>query len=164
MTTAEIPIFYQWATQSDSAPFWYGELQGDRVPTYQEFLEEWKSYYFSGSKPEKGRCLVILVEGKAIGQVNYNEINREDNSVELDIIIAEEANKGKGYGPDALGALSEYLFCEMKIQTCWIEVIDKNPRAVRAYRKTGFEPTRTFVDSGIECIHMELRNKKEKMD
>jgi len=106
MTVDEIPIFYQWATQSEATPFMYGELYGDHVPTYEELMRDWKGYYFDGSKPEKGRCFIILVGNKAIGQVNYNEINRENNSVELDIFIAEDVDKGKGYGTDALRTLA----------------------------------------------------------
>jgi RimJ/RimL family protein N-acetyltransferase len=160
MTVEEIPAFYRWAAQSEATPFWYGELQGDRVPTYKEFLEDWKRYYFDGSRPEKGRSFVILVGGRAVGQINYNDINREDNSVELDIIIAEDKDKNKGYGSDALQTLSRYLFREMNIKKCWIEVIAKNPRARRAYEKAGFRKTKKFVDTGIECIRMELQNQE----
>ena len=156
MTVKEIPLFFQWAAQSEATPYWYGELQGDEIPTYSEFLRDWKSHYFDGSAPEKGRCFVILVDDKAIGQVNYNEINRENNSVELDIIIGNDRHKNKGYGTDALQTMSKYLFLVMNIQKCWIDVIQENPRATRAYQKAGFKITKTFVDRGIECLHLEL--------
>jgi len=159
MTVDEIPVFYKWATQSEATPFWYGELYGDHVPTYEEFIRDWKEYYFDGSAPEKGRSYAILVGDRAIGQINYNEVNRENNSVELDIIIAEDANKGKGYGTDALKTLVKYLFQNMNIQLCEIEAITKNPRAIRAYEKAGFKITRTFISDGVECNHMELRNQ-----
>jgi RimJ/RimL family protein N-acetyltransferase len=85
MEVNEIPLFYQWATQSDAAIFWYGdgELSDYKIPSYQEFLEDWKSYYFDGSQPEKGRCFVILAGDRPIGQINYNQIERSDNSVEF---------------------------------------------------------------------------------
>ncbi len=159
-TVNDISTVYKWATQSEATPFLHGELYGDHIPTYQEFTRDWKRYYFDGSEPEKGRCFVILAGDKAIGQINYNEINRTNNSVELDIFIAEDANTGKGYGTDALRALSKYLFQNMNIQLCEIEPITKNPRAIRAYEKAGFEITRTFVENGIEWNHMELRNAK----
>jgi len=160
MTVEEIPPFYQWAAQSEATFFWYGELQGDKVPTYEEFLKDWKRYYFDGSEPEKGRSFVILVGDRAIGQINYNEIKKGDNSVELDIIIAEDRDKNKGYGSDALQTLSRYLFQEMNVQKCWIEVITKNPRAIRAYQKAGFRKTKKFVNTGIECIRMELKSQE----
>ena len=157
MTVDEIPIFYQWATQSEATPFMYGELYGDHVPTYEELMRDWKGYYFDGSEPEKGRCFIILVGNKAIGQVNYNEINRKNNSVELDIFIAEDVDTGKGYGTDALKTLAKYLFQNMNIQLCEIMPITKNPRAIRAFEKAGFKTTKTFVKNGAEWVHMELK-------
>lgn len=162
MTVEEIPIFYKWATQSDATPFWYGDLRSNEVPTYEQFVEDWRIYYFDGSELEKGRCFAILVDDEAIGQINYNAINREDNSVELDIIIAQDTNKSKGYGSEALQTLSNYLFQEMNVQKCWIEAISDNPRAIAAYEKAGFKITRTFVDNGIECKHMELTSTVQK--
>ena len=159
MTVDEISVFYQWATQSEATPFWYGELYGDHVPTYEEFIRDWKGYYFDGSAPEQGRCFIILVGNKAIGQINYNEVNRENNSVELDIIIAEDVDKNKGYGTDALKTLVKYLFQNMNIQLCWIEAVTKNLRAIRAYEKAGFKTTKTFISDGVACNHMELRNQ-----
>ena len=156
MTIKEIPTFFEWATQSDATPYWYGELQGDEIPTYKQFHKDWKIHYFNGSAPEKGRCFVILVDYKAIGQINYNEIERGDNSVELDIIIPDDKHKNKGYGTDALQTLSKYLFLKMNIQKCWVDVIHKNPRAIRAYQKAGFKITKSFVDMGIECLRLEL--------
>lgn len=158
MTVEEIPLFFKWATQSDATPYWYGELQGDKIPSYEEFLKDWKSHYFDGSAPEKGRCFMILVDNDAIGQVNYNEIDRGDNSVELDIIIADDRHKNKGYGSDALRTLTRYLFREMDVQKCWIDVIKKNPRALKAYKKAGFNIIKTFIDMGIECYRLELIN------
>ena len=158
-TVDKISIVYKWATRSEATPFLYGELCGDHVPTYEEFIQSWKEYYFDGSALEKGRSYVILVGNKAIGQINYNEINRANNSVELDIFIAEDANTGKGYGTDALKTLAKYLFQNMNIHLCEIYPIAKNPRAIRAYEKAGFETTRTFVKNGVEWKHMELKNQ-----
>ena len=155
MTVDEIPVFYKWATQSEATPFWY---EDGRIPDFEEFARDWKEYYFDGSQLEKGRCFTILLNEKPIGQVNYNDINRKNNSVELDIIIPEDINKNKGYGTDALKTLAKYLFQNMDIELCWIEPIAKNPRAIRAYEKAGFIITRTFVHEGTECYHMELRN------
>ncbi len=155
MTVDEIPIFYNWATQSDATHFWY---EDGRVPAYEEFTRDWERHYFDGSEPEKGRCFVILVNDRPIGEVNYNDINREDNSVELDIIIAKDVDTRRGYGTDALKTLVKHLFQHLHIQLCWIEPVAKNARAVRAYEKAGFKTTKTFIANGVECNHMELRN------
>jgi RimJ/RimL family protein N-acetyltransferase len=158
MSPEEVPPFYHWATESDNAKWWYGEMQGDTPPSYEKFLEDWKPHYFIDDEPEKGRCFVIEVQGKAVGQVNYNQIDRSDDSVELDILIADDENTGRGYGTDALKTLCRYLFDEMGIRTCFVEVIKDNPRAIRSYQKVGFTITNEFVDMGIECYHLEYHN------
>lgn len=159
MTVEEIPIFYKWATQSDSTAFWYGERYNDRIPTYEEFTRDWGRHFFDGSKPEKGRSFTIVVGDKAIGQINYNDINRKNNSVELDIIIAENKEKSKGYGSDALKTLADYLFHNMNIQVCEIEVVIKNARAIRAYEKAGFRITKTFVKNKVEWNRIVMKEQ-----
>ena len=153
MTEDEMPIFYSWATQSDSTPFWYDD---GKVPSYEQFFQDWGKYYFDGSEPEKGRCFTILVRKRAIGQINYNDINRNDASVEIDIIIADDADKNHGYGLDALRAFTKYLFRHMDIKLCWIDALSSNIRARKAYEKAGFKVTRIFTSQGVECTHMEL--------
>ena len=159
MTVDERSLFYQWATQSEATPFWYGELVGEQIPTFQEFGQEFPAYYFDGSQPEKGQSFAIIVDNRAIGEINYNNINRENNSVELDIIIARDRDKNKGYGSDALKTLAEYLFQEMNIQICFLETVTQNPRAIRAYEKAGFKQTKKFIENSIEWIRMELKNE-----
>jgi len=157
MSPGDITRFFEWATKSDGALFWYGgPLFGEPIPTFEIFKDDWQSYYFDGRQPEKGRCFMIQVDDRDTGQVNYNHINRIDNSTELDIIIAASEDKGKGYGTDALKTLSAYLFRKLNIDNCFIEPISTNKRAIRAYEKSGFKTTQTY-----QVLHMELRKKKD---
>jgi diamine N-acetyltransferase len=159
MTVEEMPILYQWATQSEATPYWYGEHTGEFIPSYEEFFtKEFKRYYFDGSQPEKGRAFAILIDNRAIGEVNYNEINRENNSVDIDIIIAEDTDKNKGYGTDALKTLAKYLFQKMDVQLCYVDTAAKNHRAIRACEKAGFKRTKTFIEDGVEWQRLEIRN------
>jgi RimJ/RimL family protein N-acetyltransferase len=153
MRVDEMPLFYEWATRSDSTPYWY---EDGNIPTREQFWQDWKIHYFDGSEPENGRCFTIVVESRPVGQVNYNQINRENNSVELDIIIASDSDKNKGYGSEALSMLAGYLFWNMKIRKCWIEPTARNARAIRAYEKAGFRITHKFLSGGTECVHMEI--------
>ena len=159
MTADQLPLFYRWATQSEATPFWYGDLVGEPLPDYEHFLKDFPTHYFDGSQPEKGRSFVIMVGRREIGEINYNEIEGEHNSVDLDIIIAEDSDKNRGYGSDALKALARYLFRKMNIEVCTLETVLKNTRAIRAYEKAGFKQKRQFQEKGIEWVRMELRNE-----
>jgi len=169
MRPNEIELFYKWATNSDNALFWYGEKSGDPIPTMKGFLKDWKQHYFDGSAPEKGRSFVIMLGRRRIGQINYNKIIKKDNSVELDIIIAQERDTGKGYGSDAIKTLMQYLFGEMGVKKCWIAPDAKNLRAIRAYEKCGFKKVKRLIDKNgrpswrMECINKNGQKKSGKL-
>ena len=155
LSLKERPVFFRWATQSDATPYWYGELYGDDVPSYVVFKLEWPDHYFDGSRPLAGRCFAILLADRPIGQINYNQVSRADMTVELDIIIARQADQGHGYGTEAIRLLTQYLFRDMQVRRCRIEVVSRNPRAYHAYLKAGFSPTYTYLRQGIEWHVME---------
>ncbi len=157
LTLKDRSRFFKWATQSDATPYWYGKLYGDEIPNYPDFKHDWQKHYFDGSAPDKGRCFGIHLNGRLIGEVNHNEIHPQDRSVELDILISDEKYMGKGYGPDAIQALAGYLFKEMEIEICRVEVLANNPRAIRAYLKSGFTLVQSFFREEIYWQTLEFR-------
>ena len=144
MTPQDVPVFYRMATQSDATQFWYGELYGDKIPTLKEFVRDWKPHYFNGKDPLLGKCFFIIVNNKRIGQVNYNNVEKQ--RAELDILIADLKNWNKGYGSDAIKALTKYLFEKLGLKKVWIAAIKKNPRAVSAYKKAGLKPVKPWKE------------------
>lgn len=157
MAKQEIPQFYYWAIRS---PFWYGKYSDEKeIPTYDQFRKDWQDFYFDGSAPEKGRSFVIVTGERAVGQINYNKIDRNDQSVDLDIIIYQEKDRGKGYGPDALRTLCNYLFSEMGVKKCELATAVNNERAIESYKKAGFKAVGPTFSKGVEFLKMELRQK-----
>lgn len=152
----EFFLFYRWATQTEAASYWYGERCGTRIPSLQDFKNEWQSFCFGSNQPEKGRSFVILADGKPIGQINYNEINRICNAVDIDVLIGEDLQKGKGYGSDAIRTLVGYLFQYMKVEQCELKVLAENTRAIQAYLRIGFESVLSFVENGVVWQKMVL--------
>jgi len=110
--------------------------------SYAQFCDDYKTHYFDDSHPELGRCFVIEVDGIAIGQVNYNEIESDKNRTELDIWMFSEKLCGNGHGSEALRLLCDYLRREMKVDGFYIKPSMSNPRAIRAYQKAGFFMTK----------------------
>jgi diamine N-acetyltransferase len=112
------------------------------VPTWEEFCEDYQSYYFDVSRPTRGKCFIIMAGDRPVGQINYNEIDRQKRRTELDIWMGREVDCGKGYGPDALEALSKYLFETFEVVELVIRPSARNRRAIRAYAKAGFQQVR----------------------
>ena len=145
-TPEEIPQFFAWATNPDPEVQRY--FYGDKTPTYEEFLDDWKPYYFDGNQPTKGRYYIILAGGMTpIGVVNYNGFDAEGRRVTFDIIIGEGENLGRGYGSDALRTLARHLFAAFStLETAIIGANAENTRAIRAYEKAGFRRVEVDVN------------------
>jgi len=141
------PIF-DWLTNSDLTPRMMGPpLYPDGpIPAWEEFLEDYKDYFFDGTQPLLGRCFIIEVNGEAVGQINHDKIYPKDQSTELDIWMKSSRYTGKGYGPDALATLCHHLAQTLGCEKFIIAPSRRNVAAIRAYQKAGFAETCEIPD------------------
>jgi ribosomal-protein-alanine N-acetyltransferase len=135
MTLEEADLVFAWLGDPEVNEFWGGR---DRTRSKEEFLTDWKPYYFDGSEPERGRCFAIEAEGRPIGMIAYNAIIRRDRSVDIDVIIGEKAYWSRGYGTDAIRAFLRYLFEVVGMHRVALGTYATNARAIRCYEKCGF--------------------------
>jgi RimJ/RimL family protein N-acetyltransferase len=108
------------------------------IEKWEQFFDE---YYFDGSAPRLGRCFLISVDGVTVGQIFYNDIfeNKGHTRTELDIWMSSRTYCGKGYGVDALVTLCRFLFERFGVDEVMVQPSARNPQAIRAYEKAGFE-------------------------
>ncbi len=145
---------FQWLAQSDltanmMGPPLFPEIE---IPSWEDFQEDYLPLYFSDDKPKDGRCFVIEVEGKRVGQINFSKID-EEGRVELDIWLAGSSVVGKGLGPDAINTLCSHLKEEFQCRQIIIAPSARNPFAVRAYQRAGFEITNNAPDWFVPDYH-----------
>lgn len=106
--------------------------------SYDDFSDDYKQHFFDDSNPEGGRCFMIEANGQAVGQVNYNDIERARSRAELDIWMFSKEYCGQGYGSEALGLLCDYLESRLGVEGFYIKPSASNRRAIRCYEKAGF--------------------------
>jgi RimJ/RimL family protein N-acetyltransferase len=82
--------------------------------------------------------ICVADDDRAIGEVMLADIDRRNGSAQLGIFIGEAVEWGKGYGTDAVNAIVDFGFAEMRMERVWLNVWTENPRAQRAYEKAGF--------------------------
>jgi RimJ/RimL family protein N-acetyltransferase len=150
MSSSDKEAFYNNATSSDATPYWYGPAYSDHIPGHDEFFKDWKSYYFNDNKEELGRCFNIIKNGVKIGMINYNHIVL--NKVDIDIIIYDKANWSSGFGTSAIKLLSLYLLERFHVNEIWIDVLQSNTRAIKAYEKSGFKQNPSTKKEFIKMV------------
>ena len=88
--------------------------------------------------------ICLAADERPIGEVMLGGLDRVNGSAHVGILIGEPDEWGKGYGTDAVRALVDFGFAELRLERIWLEVGTDNPRAQRSYEKAGFTQEATF--------------------
>ena len=79
-----------------------------------------------------------MPDGRPIGTVGLHDIHERSGHAEFGIAIGEKEEWGKGYGSDALNAICDFGFGELRLERIELHVYAENERGRRAYEKAGF--------------------------
>lgn len=133
-------LVYQWLCRSSTTPLFMGPPNFPEVaiPSLEQFLADFEDYNFIASGRERGAVFMVENDGEAIGCACYSCFHLVPNSAELDIWFKDVAFCGKGFGPQALRLLIEFLRAELGIRRFLIRPAERNSRAIRSYEKAGF--------------------------
>ncbi len=140
-TTGDRQVVYEWCFKSETTKYHSGlpDYPEVEIPTYDEFCDEYyEEYFFTGERLQDGRGFMIIVNEEKTGFISYTSFHLKPSMAELDIWMNLEVNCGKGYGVDAIIALSHFLNETMGVNELIIAPSRKNIRAVKAYMKAGF--------------------------
>lgn len=119
-------------------------------------------------------CLFVicrLEDDRPLGWCQLFEIDRINGNAAFGITIGERELWGGGYGSDAVNALVDFAFGELRLERIWLGTDAGNLRAQRAYAKCGFrEEARlrnAFIEHGrfVDEVRMALlRGEWEQLD
>jgi len=79
-----------------------------------------------------------LDDDRPIGRTDVFAIDRQNGSCAFGIAIGEPESWGQGLGTDAVNALVDFAFGQLRLERVWLGTSDDNERAQAAYRKAGF--------------------------
>jgi RimJ/RimL family protein N-acetyltransferase len=133
---ADAETYRRW--RADAVPM---ELAGwhERAPLSLAQVEHRIARLTEEQGKESYTFVICLVEDeRPIGEVALTGIDRVNGSAEVGIFIGEPAEWDKGYGTDAVRAIVDFGFAELRLERIWLEVGTENPRAQRSYEKAGF--------------------------
>jgi diamine N-acetyltransferase len=131
---SDIPAFVRWLNDRDTTSF-----LSLRAPLSVPLEEKW----FERMVEEQGKSayhfvICRLEDEEPIGTIGLFNLNLTDGSAGMGISIGDKSLWGKGLGSDALLALLDFGFGELRLERIWLDVFDFNSRARRSYEKCGF--------------------------
>lgn len=123
---------------------WYTDLRTTRTllmtsPIGEALEERWFEAMIAAHGTDRFFFVVCRREDdRAVGSIDLHEVDRRNGSASLGIAIGEEADRGKGYGTDALIALVAFGFDQLRLERIELDVYAYNARARGVYERVGF--------------------------
>jgi RimJ/RimL family protein N-acetyltransferase len=99
--------------------------------------------WFEGMLERQGKdawffLICRLGDDAPIGTIGLFDIDQTNGSAGLGISLGAPTDTGQGLGTDALEALLDFGFGQLRLERLWLHVYDFNERAIRSYEKAGF--------------------------
>jgi RimJ/RimL family protein N-acetyltransferase len=115
--------------------------------------------------------ICLLADDRPIGRADVFEIDRVNGSAGFGIAIGEHDVRGSGLGIDAVNALADFCFGQLRLERLWLITDSANKRAQHVYEKSGFRHEgvlrRAFYQDGVfqDDIRMAmLRDEWDALD
>lgn len=146
---------YRWRSDAELAEF---DASRPVQSAFENYERNWSfDYRFTDMA---GRSFAVEDErGRHIGNIMYYNIDHGRAEAEIGISIGERNCWSRGYGSDALGALSRQLFRTTALERFYLHTLDWNERAQRAFQRAGFAISGTSWKDGHTFVVMELRRE-----
>jgi diamine N-acetyltransferase len=130
----DVPLFVGWFSDADVLRHLMM-----RAPMSVAMEEAWFERMLTAEgKTDYHFVICLLTDGRPIGTVGLNDIHERSGHAEFGIAIGEKEEWGKGYGTDALNAICDFGFGELRLERIELHVYAENERGRRAYVKAGF--------------------------
>ena len=97
--------------------------------------------------------------GHHIGNVMYYNIDERRGEAELGITIGDKRYWNQGYGTDIVRTFLRHLFTDMNMRRIYLNTLDWNVRAQRAFQKAGFRPCGGNRRGPHAFVTMEVRRE-----
>jgi len=130
----DLPLFVRWLSDARTSQF-----LALRSPLSLALEEHW----FDDMLEHHGRdrwffVICLLEDDRPIGSLDLHALDLLSGNAGIGIVIGDPADTGHGYGSDALAALVDFGFGELRLERLWLDVYDFNERGRHVYERAGF--------------------------
>lgn len=130
-----LPLLARWEND-----FWTIDRGGDdpRPVATEAIAAGWEPLLRGERADWLGFAIYALPELRPIGMMNIRDFTNPHGTAEFGITVGEAAERGKGYGTEAVRLLLDYAFTVLGVHNVWLDTPAYNTGALRAYEKAGF--------------------------
>jgi len=139
-------VYLRPAERDDLPRFvrWFSDARTSRTldlisPLSQVLEERWFERMLEQQGQDRWNFVICRqVDDRPVGSIELHNVDTRNGSAGLGIAIGAPDDTGQGYGSDAIRALLDFGFGELRLERIWLDVYDYNERARRVYERVGF--------------------------
>jgi RimJ/RimL family protein N-acetyltransferase len=163
---ADLAIFVRWLSDAETQ-----RHLALRAPLSLAMEEKWFEQVVEKQGHDRYHFVICLLpDGRPIGAADLREIDTENGKAAFGIVIGEKDEWGRGYGTEALNAICDFGFGQLRLERIELDVYEGNARARRSYEKAGFQVEGTlrhghFADGEfMDVVRMSLLRDEWQAD
>lgn len=129
----DAPLLFAWFDNPGMAG-----ANGPYRPQSETMFGQW----LQGAANDPTRVLFVIrkrADLRLLGHLHIGNIQTATRSAEIGLGIGQPADRGQGYGPEALRLAVGFCWRELNLQRVALTVLGNNPWAQHVYEKAGFE-------------------------
>ena len=139
-------LVYLRPREADDAGFIHAWYDDTRIATLMGDLPRslaWRKSRYDTLLGEEGTDTFFFVicrleDDVPVGRLDLFSIDRQNGSAGFGLAIGEPSMWGKGYGTDAVNAMLDFAFGQLRLERVWLDTDAHNVRAQAVYTKAGF--------------------------
>ena len=85
------------------------------------------------------RLVISDYDQKTLGLIDVFDLEPKDRRAALGIVIADPADRSKGYGAESLSLICKYCFTHLALHQVYANVAANNSGSIKLFEKQGFE-------------------------
>ncbi|WP_078548254.1 GNAT family N-acetyltransferase [Litchfieldia alkalitelluris] len=116
----------------------------DAIPAFPKREEDFTAWVEQKNDRDFTFAVREMKTNKILGFIDLNGVLWNHRTAWLAVAIGEKANRGKGYGREALNLALCYAFHELNLYRLQLTVFDYNHPAMALYEKLGFKKEGTY--------------------
>ena len=145
---ADIEHVHRWYEHADTA-----RLMGEMPRSLAHRRSDAEGDVGKAGRDWFSFVICLLSDDRPIGRADVFEIDRINGSAGFGIAIGEHDLRGEGLGTDAVNAIADFCFGQLRLERLWLITDSVNARAQHVYEKAGFVREgvlrRAFYQDGV---------------
>ena len=85
------------------------------------------------------RLVISSYEHKPLGMIDVFDFDYKNKRAGIGILVKEQADRGKGYGAEALKLLIDYCFTHLNLHQLYCNISEENVTSTKLFKKQGFK-------------------------